>query len=508
VSFERPLALALLAALPLMWWLFRRRSAAPVVRVASLVAFRDAAGAVAASTPRRVFDWKLALLLAAAAALALAAAGPRWGTRAPAAFRVVIDDSASMGATTGDAVERARAALAAAEPGAVADVVPLHGGAVARVAVREIVAPRPDPTLADGLPASLAPLLESARSEGFPGLVLVTDVDVAAFPGVAIVGPSHAARRNLSIAAAALDGDAAVVTVRNWGEDAVEATVAEGDTVAKLRVPPRGIASARLPAPAPGAQASFVLASGDELAADDRLETMRSRGAHRVRFPERERAPRLSAALRASGVAFVDDERDADVVVARGAALSSSGRPQLVLPASSDETEGGREFVPAKNGFLRGDAVIAGAALADLLPAPSTELVAAFRVRAASSAQAVEVLWADAEGALAAAVGNVVFLAIDPEDPRSGWHRDPSFPALVAAALERAGGGPDALVARAPVPASESDVVHDPPRTASVEELRSIVRRDGGPGAESLAPWLAGSAAVLLAAAALALRRD
>jgi len=150
---------------------------------------------------------------------------------------------------------------------------------------------------------------------------------------------------------------------------------------------------------------------------------------------------------------------------------------------------------PAKFASVRGDAVIGRGALAGVLPAPSTTLVASRRYSGGDET------WSDAEGVLATMTKDAVVLAVDPEDPRSDWHRDPSFPAFIAAALDHLAGGPDRLVPTYAVPPSESGVVHEPPRTSSSDELRAVLRPGGAaPDAARPARWLALAAGALLVA--------
>jgi hypothetical protein len=109
VTLDRPWALLLVAALPVLWWLHRRAAPPQVVRVASLLPFRTAGG-VPARQPRRAFDLVLASLLAAAALLALSAAQPRFGSIAESVY-VVLDESPSGTARPADALRRAEELL-------------------------------------------------------------------------------------------------------------------------------------------------------------------------------------------------------------------------------------------------------------------------------------------------------------------------------------------------------------------------------------------------------------
>jgi hypothetical protein len=503
VTFERPWLLALLVAVPIAWWIHRSKSGAPVVRVASLLAFRGASATTPSSAPRAALDWRIAFVLAAMTLLALGASGPAIGASRGEAFYVVVDGSASMSARTCDAAERAERLLREAAPGA----------------ERVDRALRP-PGAPDGLPESLAPHLDDARRRGFPGVVLVTDAPVAAMPGVAVIGPSAGAAANVSIASVTLDGDEAVVALRNHGAAGVVAQVRSGGASRDVEVPGGGIGTVRFPAPSPGEKApergagprrgppaAFEIVSpADDLAADDRITVERRGGARRI-GGELVREAHLLAALRAVDARLVLPG-PWDAAVQFGGGVSPPGREPLLIVSPRNPTvlarERSRIRFDAQIGFrtVRGDEIVGRGEFADVLPSPGTTLVACGRLDGG------EPIWSDPNGVLAARDGDLIVVAIDPEDPRSDWHRDPSFPAFVAAALDRLTGGPDRLDPVASVPPSESDVVRDPPRTASTEDLRAVLRRAGPvPDAVRPARWLALAAALLLLCATLVPRR-
>jgi hypothetical protein len=490
MSFETPLALALLLAVPIAWWLARARRGAPVVKVASLLAFTGAAETSPSAAPRRAIEVRLVLVLTAMTLAGVAAAGPAVGTSRAAEFYVVVDDSASMSAHVygqQTLVSRAERILADVHPTAVHEKRRLlrrstWGGAF-------YVGPSvpPDPLWSresDGLPATLARHLDAARDAGFQGIVLVTDAAFSAMPDVAVIGPTAGARTNVAVSAAALDSDEAVVTIRNFGPANVAAVVRSADVSREVAVPALGMATARFAPPDRGEEATIEVNSpADDLPADNRLVVVRRGGVRRAGLFEP--SAHVEAALRACGVEIVRGG-EGDVNVVR--------RDEVTYFGVSLEAR----RTPAKSVVVRGDSVVGRAEFVDVLPAPGTTLVAPTRLLVG------EPIWSDAAGALAVATRDSVVLAVDPEDPRSDWHRDPSFPAFVAAALDHVGGGPDRLDARYSIPASESDVVHEPPRTSSPDEIRAVMRPSGpSPDAVRPAPWLALAAGSLLAVAAL-----
>jgi len=481
LTLDAPLALLWLAAVPIAWWIRRMRSGAPVVRVASLLAFRGAADTQPSSSPRRAADVPFVLTLAAMALLALAAAGPGFGAPGSATFYVVVDRSASMSARTCDAERRIDEALRSAVPGA--DVV-RHDLAGA----------------ADGLPGSLAEHVARARREGFPGVVVATDAAFSAIAGVACVGPSRGAAANVSVAAAALDADAVVLTVRNHGREAARVRVRSGGDEREVDVAAGGVASARFTSPPRGAGAIYEIASPqDDLAADDRVEVVRRGGVPRVTFAGgADACPRLAAAVRAARPAAAGE--GGIEVAYRGTAGDAPDVPRLVVapPASA----AGAIRATASPSAVRGGEVVGHGDAASVLPASGTSLAATGTLTGG------EPLWSSAAGVLLARAPRLAVLAVDPEDPHSDWHRDPSFPVLVASVLETLADGPDRLEAVSAVPPAESDVVREPRPTSLPAELRAVVRPAAdAPLVVRPAAWIAGVAALLLVVAAALPRR-
>jgi hypothetical protein len=483
LTLDAPLYLLTLCALPVAWWIRRMRTGAPVVRVASLLAFRGAGDASPSSAPRRATDVPFALTLTAMALLAVAAAGPSFGASGTASAYVVVDRSVSMTARTCDADRRVDLVLQTASPGATAVRHDLIGAA-------------------DGLPGSLAEHLALARREGYAGIVVATDASFDAVAGVACVGPSRGAEANASVAGVALEGDEAVVSLRNHGRADVTIVARSGSDERAGVVPAGGVASVRFAAPARGMRAVYEIASPrDDLAADDRAEAVRLGGVSAVTFAGGESAcPRLAAAVRAA-CGKAGAAPDGGVVVSyRGPPDSEDERPRLVVapPASS----AGAIRATSSPRTVRGDEIVGHGAAAEVLPGSGVSLVAT------GTLSGGEALWSTVDGVLLARAPRLAVLAVDPEDARSDWHRDPSFPVLLAAALEALADGPDRLEASSPVAASESDVVRPPRPTSSPEEIAALVRAAAdAPGNRRSAPWIAALGALLLAVAAALSRR-
>jgi hypothetical protein len=355
--------------------------------------------------------------------------------------------------------------------------------------------------------------VERARREGFPGIVVATDAPFAVVPGVACVGPTRGAAANVSVAAAALDGGDAVVGLRNHGDSGVRVRLRSGGEEREVDVPAGGSAPMRFAAPSRGQHAVYeIVAPRDDLAADDRVEVVRRGGAGRVTFVGgAEACPRLAAAVRATG-AETGMAGDGVIEVAyRGATDDGGDAPRFVVAPKA--SEGGPIRVTSAPRSIRGDDVVARGEVAAVLPASGTTLAVTGTVTGG------EPLWSSPDGVLLAATSRVVLgadprarrlavLAVDPEDPRSDWHRDPSFPVLVASVLDALADGPDRLDPIGSVPSVESDVVREPRPTSAAEELRSVVRRAAdAPDVVRPAPWIAGAAALLLVAAAALTRR-
>lgn len=516
MTFANPWALALLAAVPIAWWIHRTRSGAPVVRVASLLAFEGASAARPSSAPRTALDWRIACLLAAMTLLALGAAGPSVGATRPDAFYVVIDDSPSMECRGFDAESRSDELLRAAAPGAERKRYSLDGRAISEIRteivnVPFVMPPRPP----DGLPERLAASLGAAQAQGFPGVVLVTNAPIEAMPGVAVIGPASGAKTNVAVERAVVDGAEVVVVLRNHGADAedvdVESSAYTGvggaqegaATVRRVAVPGRGVGLARFPATEAGATTRFAIASPkDDLGADDVLVAEHASGVRWAVLTSP--SDRIGRVLRAAGVTVVPSPPSAEYVsVGRGLGSSRGyAGEKIVIAIDAGVTVHGITAVGARSDVVRGDAVVARGEFEDVLPSPGVTLVAPTRLVGGAP------VWSDSEGVLVASADGVIVFAPDPDDPRSDWHRDPSFPAAIAAAVERVGGGPERMVPLYAIPSSESEVVRDPPRTSSPGEIRAVVRA-GGPVPDAVHParWLALAAASLLLATVLVPRR-
>lgn len=456
MTFDRPWALVLLVAAPLLWWLHRRRSFV-VVRVASVAPFRTAPTESSSRADRRGPDVVLVCLATSAAALALAAAGPAWSTGSPRAL-VVVDATASMGARLADgggsvgsrALTRARRLLGDAAPGATLDE-----------------RPRAEPSS----PADVAAF---ARSQGYPGAVFVTErADGPDDPDVVVVGPDAGAGPNVGIVGVALDGDDAVVSIAAFGGAPRDGEVLgpDGET-RSFHVVPGAVVLVRVAAPRRGAQAEIAIrtATADSLEADDRVRVNRTGGAARVRLVSD--APRLRAALRALAI-DVTGESAADAVVLHGGELTRGDSP-VVHFAPRSAAAGAPMRVTAYDGGPFDAGAVARVGVESFpIPPRGARLVA--RVRLEGGAPLLE----DSAGVLAAHAGAVVAVAFDPDAHDSDWHRDGSFVATVGAAIDLACGGPDRVDVVLAVPATESDVVRDPrAATPAPGALRAVLRPD------------------------------
>ena len=521
MTFDRPLLLALLVAVPILWWLHRRRREPVVVRVASVLPFRGGADAVPPASRRRAAAWALALLAIAAGALSLAAAGPSFGATARDAILVVVDDSASMGASLADgttvlrdALSRAAALLARAAPPAEIHVRTLGSHETRVVANASALADLAfDVRGEDGLPGRLPTEFEAAMAQAFPGAVVVTDAALPAARGLVVIGPATAAARNTWLAGAVLDGDSAVVTVVTNADAPVRALVSDGDRAVEVIVAAHGAASARLRAPRRGARARYtIVANGGSLAADDVLTV--ERVGHRARalvIEHGRRARELAFALEAADVDTADAGAPSppyNVRVVHGGTIEAEAGdlPVLHVAPRASAPRAPVTVVPASSRRLRGDQVV-GSSDAAVLPAPATTLIAPTRLSGGAP------MLRDAEGVLVAAAERLVVIAMDPEDASSTWHDDPSFPVTIAAAIDALTGGGDRLASTLPVPAQESDLPSAAPALPSPEDVASVVRhgaaRDAvvaGAGAARPATALYLVAAALVAAAVWLLR--
>lgn len=248
-----------------------------------------------------------------------------------------------------------------------------------------------------------------------------------------------------------------------------------------------------------------IVAPRDDLAADDRVEVVRLGGVPPVTFVGGTNScPRLAAAVgAASPAAGASDRRGIEIAYRRAPGdevRDHTSVPRLVV-APTASTAGTIRATAAPR-TLRGDEIVGQGDAAAVLPASGTTLAAT------GTLDGGEPLWSCADGVLLARALGLTVLAVDPEDPRSDWHRDPSFPVLVAAALESLAGGPDRLEIPSGVPTSESDVVREPRPTSPPADIAAVVRRAAdAPGVTRPAPWLAVAAALLLVIAAALPRR-
>jgi len=518
VILASPGWLALLLALPVLWWVHRLLARPPVVRVASVLLYREAVTQDEAAAPRRRVDPLLACLLGAVSLLALSAAGIGVAAADRPSVLVVVDDSFSMQAVggptgPGPASERALARLGvlldAAVPGCEVKTVPLHGYR------------RPG----DGLPGSLAQRIANARSAGWRGVVLVTDRPVEAPPGVVIVGPEQPPLPNVALESAFLgpDGEARVV-VRNHGPGAVRVGLTSSrHLVATAEVDAGGRAVVSVgeapPQFVPGIGHTrtyrLVAADGsawsDGLAADDELSVLRSGGIGRVVLETSGPAPELERALRAvAGEVTRASGGPRDVHVRYRLPAESGGRPTRVLnvaPVPSTSWNG-VVVVSATDVRVPGRSVHGGGNdVGAALPGPTTELVVPCRLAATGDLEAV---WSDERGPIVALGAAAGYVLADPEAEGSTWSRDASLPVLFAALLEAYCGGPDGLFPGLEpgwVPQSESRLPTEGVAAPSPAELRSVTRA-GARGGDGWAARLAAvGAAVLLGAALLLARR-
>ena len=115
ITWLAPLALALFAVLPILWWIHRREPKPAAVTVPSLLFLEDENQDTERPERRRI-DRDLLLALAAAAALTIAAAGPVLGRTSDGRRILVLrDDSPAMAAKSAGGTTAADRALAASE---------------------------------------------------------------------------------------------------------------------------------------------------------------------------------------------------------------------------------------------------------------------------------------------------------------------------------------------------------------------------------------------------------
>ncbi len=270
MSLGVPLALAGLAALPLLWWLHRRRARPRVVVLPSLMFLRPEAEAARRPRPRRV-DLELLAALLAAALLVLGAADPRLARETTGRrVRVVVSGGAPLEARGARA--RVDAALAALRAGlGPDDEVKVH------TLPPEAGGPRP----------ALEEVLAAAGAGAADLRLVLSDLEPPPeASGVAWVGVGDAQARNVGVVAARVEPDAA-------GAPVLFATLCAGPAGglgAEVEVQAGGAAPARraldleagacrsLEVPLDAAVAAVTLrvrAAGDVLAADDTVELVR-----------------------------------------------------------------------------------------------------------------------------------------------------------------------------------------------------------------------------------------
>ncbi|MCE9634115.1 MAG: BatA domain-containing protein [Planctomycetes bacterium] len=474
MTFTFPAGFALLAAVPLLVWLHRRR-APHVVRVASLAPYRAAAGEPAPQRSARGTDATLVLLVASVVCLACAATEPTIAGGTPV-VTLRIDRSPSMSALTvagptvrASAVGRARRLVSHALPGA---------------EIRE------------------TDLVPPAAGAGGPELgVIVTDRIPTGASGEVIVGPEHVARPNLGIVGALLvaGGSQVVVTVRNHSAESATASVqASSGELVQAAITARSSAEVTFAAPARGGHVEYRLRGPDSLDLDDVLLAERRGGAARVRA--RNAGVHVLSALRALG-ADVADAGETDATIECGGPVKGREEPTIQFAATVDST-GAAPSVGQLLRVVAGTRSVAGSSVTSRapsfmsipLPAPAARLVATGRLVGG------DVLWEDAEGALAVRVGRRVVIALDPDAPDSDWAREGSFPAMIAAALDLVTDGPDRLRVTVGVPPVEGDVASEVLPDPDPDAIR---RAAATPDPVRLGGWLALVGACAAAGAAL-----
>jgi hypothetical protein len=527
VTFDQPLWLVLLTAVPLVWWLHRRIAMPREVRVSSVEALRGAASNSPSARPRRRLDVPLLLLLSGVICLSLAAAGARLGTNSPSVL-VVVDNSASGdqrgtdGTRLRDSALRSTAlAIAAAGPDLMVEVLGL-GSATSTVLVDPLdlladdatVPIAPDNLSADDLPRSLAPALRFASAHGYAGLVLVTDRDPLSLSelaesGVVLAGPETAPGRDTGILDVVLDGERAVVSVMRDASGPAEVTCTYSDHEERVAVPRLGalddaLVSVELRAPPRGARARIRIEGADSFAANDGVVVERVGGARSIRLmgPSAGRATRLRSLLATLRIAVESSaiaDVDAEILV---------GGPPIPLPGTSpprlhmavDPGNAPSIIVVDDPGVVRGAGIAVSGALSDAPPSPGVKLAVTGRMEV--DAARVAGSWRSARGLLAVALDRQVLVGLDVEDPASDWAADASFPVLVLTSLDHLTGGPERLVAAGGVPRSEARRSGAPPPPVDVDAVRAVVREaTEGEAAGGLSGVLAAVGAGLLAVA-------
>jgi len=260
VTLLAPAGLWALAAVPAVLALHLWRRRMPTRRVAGLFLFapRALAGREGPRRSRLLRSPSLWLELAAAALLALWLAEPALGVADPPPVVVVLDDSASMGASGVRA--RARAALAEF-PGRARLLA--TGARPRRLADLEEWRPR--------RPAhDLLPALVLAEEWTGPAgrVVLLTDRIPERVPPRCEVVAVGAPRPNAALVDARRDEDSVFLAVRAHADAPMRATVAAGGETRALVLPPDRTVRVRLPDPAPDRPLTVRLGA-DALAIDN-----------------------------------------------------------------------------------------------------------------------------------------------------------------------------------------------------------------------------------------------
>ena len=391
MTFDRPILLLALLSLPVLWLLSRMIHERRVAPVSSLLLWRRLG--LSPEPPRetrRRSDRLLLLRLAAATAVSLGLAAPRFSLReAPPVLLVVRDATPSMGAFAGEAdaaIERIRQA---APEGA-------------ELRVREIANE-----------SQLYPILASVAGTG--DVVFVTDHSPEGPGGerglrLVLVGRPV---ENVGITAAWIEGEGGLggreyrVVVENFSSAAKTVSVGTSATASTATIGPGDAAVLG----GPVEEGTEVrIRPGDPFEFDDR-----------VRF-SRQTVLRDERALRWEG------PENADLARAMKDALAGpeSAGALAYRVAPSEEA---RVVVapPGERRAVRGGIVAGPAISPDSIPAPTTPLGSAARMEHRG-----ETLLSDSDGPLASFDGDRVLVALDPGDPTSAWSRDPAFPIFFA----------------------------------------------------------------------------
>lgn len=521
MSFGYPLALVLLAGLPIIVWLHLRRRRPRPMRVPSLSPWLSL---LAATPPRRqrVPPTLLLLLhLAVAASLALAAACPRgFGGADPARERVlVLDRSASM-----------RVAGRWSEARALArDLLATSSGEVGVVAMdarpRVLVAGDPDGRAARAALERLAPSIEAganldqalalAAAVARPGAEIVVIGDPGLGRPSAGAPPARFERvgsavDNLGLSDAALRQAAGglwlFARASSFADQAREARLGlwvDGSEIAsrELTLAPGESQDAAWSLPPSAREVTLALDAGDAWPDDDRRQLRPELPGTRIQLAGE--SPALARALAALPGATLARVGLGD--------YRTDAWPQVsvfVGPAPLDPPPGGLLLVrPEPGGSLaitgeprNGRVVDAGTGrLAEGLDLSGLNLVGLRAMEAPAGAEVL--LQTDSLPAILAwsgPTGRVMVMAFDPE--RGGLMDRLAFPLLVARAVawlaEGGTGGAEPsvgeAVAMAP-PLAEQDL-----RGAAEGWPADRARPLAVPGGRPLWPWLAGLALLLL----------